>query len=68
MSVTLYRRSHLVTVQDSTPLRDHRGQYGTPHAPGNADEMRYEAAGPERAALHDSPAASSFLYLISARG
>src|SRR5687767_1981319 len=42
MGVTLYRRSHLVTVQDSTP--------------------------PERAAFHDAPAASSFLYLSSARG
>src|SRR6185436_20620077 len=31
MGVTLYRRSHLVTVQDSTRLRDHRGEYGTPH-------------------------------------
>jgi len=30
--------------------------------------MGFEAAGPEMAAFHDSPAASSFLYLISARG
>ena len=28
----------------------------------------YEAAVPERAASHDAPAASSFLYLISASG
>jgi hypothetical protein len=32
------------------------------------DEMGYEAAVPERAASHDAPAASSFLYLMSARG
>ena len=68
MSVTLYRPSHLVTVQDSTPLRGDRGEYGTPHTLWQADEMGYEAAGPEKAAFHDSPAASSLLYLISARG
>jgi hypothetical protein len=68
MRVTLYRRSHLVTVQDSTPLRDHRGEYGTPIRDGSAEELGYETARPERAAFHDSPAATSFLYLITASG
>jgi hypothetical protein len=30
--------------------------------------MGYEAAVPDKAASHEAPAASSFLYLISARG
>ena len=32
------------------------------------DEIGYEAAVPDRTASHEAPAASSFLYLISARG
>lgn len=41
---------------------------GAPYALTCRDEMGYEAAVSDRAASHDAPAASSFLYLISARG
>jgi hypothetical protein len=83
-AVRTYRRSqlsrHLDRVQqkDQAQLRsyvfslyrrDHaRRARNVPYALAGREEMGYEAAVPNRAASHEARAASSFLYLISARG
>ena len=60
---------------DSKPLEAQLEWVPHPDRPSSSgrgcagrDEMGYDAAVPERAVFHDAPAASSFLYLISACG
>ena len=54
--LSLYRRDHTWRARK------------VPYALAGRDETGYEAAVPDRTASHEAPAASSFLYLISARG
>ena len=54
--LSLYRRDHTWRARK------------VPYALAGRDETGYEAAVPDRTASHEAPAASSFLYLISASG